>query len=128
MRRFNPDEVPKPASNYSQGVEHSARGLRLVISGQVGADAQGRIAPTLEQQVELAFGNMIAVMRAAGMGPEHIVKITTYSLSPDALPLARAARDRVFAGHPPASTYVQVAALASPAFLFEVEGEAFREE
>lgn len=128
MRRFNPPDIPQPASRYSQGVEHAGRGRRLVVSGQVGAYPDGRIAPTLAEQVDLAFDNFLAVMKASGMGPEHIVKVTIYALSPEALTLSRAARDRVFAGHPPASTYLQVSALANPAFLFEVDGEAFRED
>lgn len=128
MRRFNPPDIVQPASRYSQGVEHAARGRRLVIAGQVGAHPDGRVAGTLAEQVELAFDNLLAVVKAAGMGPEHIVKLNIYALSAEALPLSRAARDRICAGHAPASTYLQVAALASPAFLFEVDGEAFAEE
>ncbi len=128
MHRFNPPDVAQPASRYSHGVAHALSGRRLVMSGQVGIRPDGTIAETLAEQIDVAFDNLIKVMKAAGMGPEHIVKVTIYALSSEALPLSRAARDRVFAGHAPASTYVQVAALASPSFLFEVEGEAVRED
>ncbi|HEX8164610.1 MAG TPA: RidA family protein [Beijerinckiaceae bacterium] len=36
-------------------------------------------------------------------------------------------RDRQFAGHAPASTYLEIAGLASPRFLVEIEGEAVKE-
>ncbi len=125
ITRFNPPDGPKPASNYSQGVIHPGGGRRLIVAGQVGARADGTVAPTLEEQVELAFANFLTVLRAAGMGPANVTKITVYALSPEAVALSRAARDRAFEGHAPASTYLQVAALAAPAFLFEVDGEAW---
>lgn len=126
MKRFNPPAVAVPASRYSQGVLHGA-GQRLLISGQVGVSQDGTVVHGLKEQIDLAFTNFMAVLAAAGMGPEHVVKITAMALNPDALPHYRAARDRAFDGHPPASTYFQVAALASPDFLFEVDGEAVKE-
>ncbi len=126
MRRFNPPAIALPASRYSQGVLHGP-GQRLLISGQVGVRPDGTPVPGLKEQIDLAFTNFMAVLAAAGMGPEHVVKITAMALSPEALPHYRAARDRAFEGHAPASTYVQVAALASPDFLFEVDGEAVSE-
>ena len=126
MRRFNPPAVAIPASRYSQGVLHGA-GQRLLISGQVGVRPDGTVPADLTEQIDLAFANFMAVLAAGGMCPEHVVKITAMALSPDALAPYRAARDRAFDGHPPASTYFQVAALASPDFLFEVEGEAVKE-
>ncbi len=126
MKRFNPPAVAIPASRYSQGVLHGA-GQRLLISGQVGVRADGTVVPGLKEQIDQAFTNFMAVLAAAGMGPEHVVKISVMALSPDALAPYRAARDSSFDGHPPASTYFQVAALASPDFLFEVEGEAVKE-
>lgn len=127
MHRYNPPGVPVPGSNYSQGVVHDNRGKRLMIAGQVGARVDGSVVPGLREQIEQSFANFMAVLAAAGMGPEHIVKITAYAVSSEALPFYRAARDAAFKGHAPASTYVQVSALASPDFLFEVDGEAVLE-
>ncbi len=41
--------------------------------------------------------------------------------------LHRAVRDRMLGDHAPASTYLEIAGLARPEFLFEIEGEAVRE-
>ncbi len=127
MKRFNPPTVALPGSRYSQGVVHGS-GRRLLISGQVGVRPDGSVPASLKDQIDQAFMNFMAVLREAGMGPEHVVKITAMALGPEALPHYRAARDLCFEGHPPASTYVQVAGLASPDFLFEVDGEAVQED
>ena len=43
------------------------------------------------------------------------------------MPQHRAVRDCILSSHVPASTYLEVAGLARPEFLFEVKGEAVRE-
>jgi serine/threonine protein kinase len=69
----------------------------------------------------------VRVLAAAGMGVGDLVKITAFIVPADGVGLFRAIRDRRLLGHAPACTYLQVAGLASPAFLFELEGEAARE-
>lgn len=124
LERLNPPTVPKPASAYSQAVRHDAAARRLVVSGQIGVSADKVLAEGLAAQIDQAFTNLVAVVRAAGLGPEHVVKIVAYMVAPGDVALYRAARDRALEGHEPASTYVVVAGLADPRFLFEVEGEA----
>ncbi len=52
MPRFlNPANVAAPSSRYSHGVEHSLKGRRLVISGQVGLKPDGALAEGLEAQL-----------------------------------------------------------------------------
>src|SRR5689334_1817181 len=81
---FNPPTIHEPNSRYSHGVIHAIEpGLRrLVISGQVGVAPDQSIASDLAAQVEQAWGNLLAVLAAAGMGPEHIVKLTTFVTDP----------------------------------------------
>lgn len=126
-RFFNPDGVPKPASNYSQAVEVPAGGRRLIISGQVGANADGVVADSYEAQAEQAWQNILAILADAGMTAANLVKIIVYDVAPGNVAAYRAIRDRMLDGHAPASTYVVVAGLASPAFLTEIEAEAVAE-
>ena len=49
----------------------------LYISGQVGVAADGSIPSDAEAQSALAWRNLQAQLRAAGMGLENLVKITT---------------------------------------------------
>ena len=123
-RFFNPDGVPKPASNYSQAVEVSAGARRLIISGQIGVSADGDVADGYEAQAEQAWRNILAILADAGMSPSDIVKITVYDVAPGNVAAYRVVRDRMLGGHAPASTYVLVAGLASPDFLTEIEAEA----
>jgi 2-iminobutanoate/2-iminopropanoate deaminase len=127
-RFFNPRRIALPASRYSQGVVHSARARRMVISGQVGIRPDGTIADTLEEQMEIAWDNLIEVLKEGGMTVADLVKIVTYVTVPGSVALTRTIRQKKLGLHAPASTYLEVSGLASPAFLFEVEGEAVSED
>jgi 2-iminobutanoate/2-iminopropanoate deaminase len=127
-RFFNPPRIAQPASRYSQGVVHSARARRLIISGQVGIRPDGTVAETLEEQMEVAWDNLAEVLREGGMTVADLVKIVTFVTVPGSVALARKVRQGRLGQHAPASTYLEVAGLASPQFLFEVEGEAVSED
>ena len=130
MPRFlNPPTAPFPASRYSQAVAVGAQFKRLVISGQVGLSPgqNGVLAEGLEAQMEQAFDNLIAIVESAEMKATDIIKIVTYVTVPGQVAIYRKVRDAKLGKHAPASTYLEVAGLASPAFLVEVEGEAIRE-
>jgi enamine deaminase RidA (YjgF/YER057c/UK114 family) len=128
MPRFlNPPGLAPPASRFSHGVEHRLAVRRLLISGQVGVRPDGSVPEGLEAQTELALDNLIAVLGEAGMEIADLVKMTTYVTVPGAVATFRRVRDRRFSGHAPASTYLEVAGLASPRFLVEIEGEAVKE-
>ena len=58
MKTVNPDDVIKPASNYAQGVIHSAAAERIVISGQLGLRPDGSLEEGLEAQMERAWSNL----------------------------------------------------------------------
>lgn len=127
-RFFNPRRIVQPASLYSQGVAHSARARRLVISGQIGVRPDGSVAETLEEQMEVAWDNLIEVLREGGMTVADLVKVTMYATVPGSAGLARRVRQRKLGQAAPAATYLEVAGLAAPEFLFEVDGEAVSED
>jgi 2-iminobutanoate/2-iminopropanoate deaminase len=126
-RFFNPPTVAATVSRYSHGVEHGFHGRRLVISGQVGIRPDGTLADGLEAQLEVAWDNLIAVLRDAGMEIQDLVKTTIYVTVPGSVMASRAVRERKLEGHAPASTYLEIAGLARPDFLAEIEGEAVKE-
>ena len=127
-RFFNPRRIVQPASHYSQGVAHSARARRLVISGQIGVRPDGSVAADLEEQMDVAWDNLIEVLREGGMTVADLIKVTSFCTVPGSVAVARKVRQRKLGQAAPASTYLQVAGLASPEFLFEVEGEAVSED
>ncbi len=128
MPRFiNPPTVVAPASNYSQSAEHALRERRLVVSGQIGMRPDGSLPEGLEEQMEVAWDNLIAVLADAGMGVNDLVKATVYVTVPGSVGPYRAVRDRKLGGHAPACTYLEVSGLARSDFLVEIEGEAVKE-
>lgn len=127
-RIINPRSIAPPASRYAHGIVHSSRARRLLISGQVGIGLDGTPAPDLASQMEQAWDNLEAVLREAGMAVQDLVKIVVYSAVPGAVATYRTIRDRRLGGHLVAATYVEVAALAAPAYLVEIEGEAVCED
>jgi len=129
MPRFlNPTAIAAPSSRYSHGVEHGLRGRRLVISGQVALRKDGTLAEGLEAQLGQCWDNVLAVLRDAGMEITDLVKATIFVTVPNAIAVSRRVREEKLEGHAPASTFLQVAGLARPDFLAEIEAEAVRED
>jgi 2-iminobutanoate/2-iminopropanoate deaminase len=129
MPRFlNPPAIAAPSSQYSHGVEHGVGGRRLVISGQVALRPDGTLAEGIEAQLGQCWDNLIAVLHEAGMEVTDLVKATIFVTVPDAIAASRRIREEKLKGHAPAATFLQVAGLARPDFLAEIEGEAVREE
>ena len=128
MPRFlNPKTVPPAASRYSQAVAIGAPFKRLVLSGQLGIAPDGKLAEGLEAQLSQAFDNVLALVAAADLELTDIVKVTVFVTVPGSVAVYRKVREAKFGKHAPAATYLQVAGLASPEFLAEIEAEAVRE-
>jgi 2-iminobutanoate/2-iminopropanoate deaminase len=71
----------------------------------------------------LAWRNLQAQLRAAGMEIENLVKITTIVRDPADVAKVRAGRAAIMRTHKPASTLI-VGGLSSPSWKVEVEGIA----
>jgi len=122
-RDINAADAPAPAGQYTQAVEVTAATRTLYISGQVGVAADGSIPSDAEAQIALAWRNLQAQLRAAGMGLENLVKITTIVPDWADLTAVRAGRASVLGEHRPASTLI-VGGLSNPAWKVEVEAIA----
>lgn|SRR5262245_35248941 len=121
----NPDTVHAPLGKYHHNVSVPGASEWLVISGQVGRDREGNVPPSVKEQAELAFRNVLACLEAGGMGKADLVKLTTYLTDARFVGDYRAARAAVIGDDTlPASTLVIVAGLAAPEFLIEVEAWA----
>ena len=81
----------------------------------------------LKAQTERAWNNLFGVLKAAGFEKRHLVKTVTYVTAPGQIALIREVRQRMLEGHVCASTYLEIAGLAIPAFVVEIEGEAVKE-
>jgi enamine deaminase RidA (YjgF/YER057c/UK114 family) len=124
LKPINPPTIAPPFSRYSQAIEVPAGARWLHISGQVGVRPDGTLEQGFTAQAERAWDNLLAILAAAGMGPADVVKANVYLTRGSDLAESRRIRDAKLAGAAPASTLAVVAALANPAWLFEVEAVA----
>src|SRR5690606_28609574 len=124
---FNPAGMAAPQAAYSHGVKVKAGAELLFIAGQLGFDPDGKLGAGIGQQAAWAFANSPRVLPAAGMGPEHLVKVQLLIKEQELLPVVEAANNRAFGAAKPASTLLVVKSLALPQFLIEVDGIAARE-
>lgn len=123
----NPDNVHPPLGSYSHTIEVPPGARWLVVSGQVGIDAKGRVAKGIDAQSERALRNVLACLRAHKMNKQDLVKITTYITDARFVTAFRDARRKVFGDDcAPTSTLVVIDALANPELLVEVEAWAAR--
>jgi len=121
LKKLNPPDVVKPFSNYAQGVEAAPNMRWLHVSGQVGVRADGAAPADFAGQMEAALDNLLGVLRASGMGPRDIVKMTTFMTDRNDLAASRAIREKKLEGVPVASTLIFVAGLARPEWKIEIE-------
>jgi reactive intermediate/imine deaminase len=108
---------------YSHVVEVTG-GRLIFLAGQVALDKDGKTVGEgdLRAQTEQVFANIGAGLAAVGADFSSLVKMTTYLTDMSQVAVLREVRDKYLdAANPPASTAVQVAGLARPEWLVEIE-------
>ena len=93
----------------------------LFVSGQVGSRSDGRPEPDFAKQVQLAFDNLEATLKAAGATFDDIVDITSFHTDPEnQFEAVLQVKDRIFSAPPfPNWTAIGVSWLAG--FDFEIK-------
>lgn len=126
MKRHNPTSITPPLGQYSHGIEVPANARWQHISGQVGVRSDGTIPADSEEQMEICWTNIHAILGSAGMAAEDIVKVTTYITQADDFAVHPKVRARHLGGNNACATAVLVAGLAKPELLVEIEVVAAR--
>ncbi|NKB48678.1 MAG: RidA family protein [Alphaproteobacteria bacterium] len=126
LKLTNPDTLYPPPSNYSHIVEVPGGSRMAFISGQVGARPDGSCSADFAEQVEQTLQNLTAALAAIDMEITDLVRLNAYITAEGDVGIFRDVRDRWSGGHAAASTLVEVAALASPAWHVEIEAVAAR--
>lgn len=121
LKHIHSDETPAPLSAHSDAVLIPPGSAILVSSGLLGMRKDGSIPEATEEQVEAAFDNVEAVLRAAGMGMSDIVKMTTFITDARYRDAFRAVRAKRVGDPPPASTRIVITALSMPELKVEIE-------
>ena len=121
LKHIHSDETPAPLSAHSDAVLIPPGAAILVSSGQIGMLKDGTIPEDTEQQIEAAFDNVEAVLRAAGMTMSDVVKMTTFITDPRYRDAFRAVRAKRVGNPPPSSTRIVVTSLSMPEMKVEIE-------
>ena len=109
MKPIQTDHAPAAIGPYSQAIAHN--GL-VFVSGQLGLDpASGALAEGIEAQTRRALLNLVAILKASGLGPQHVLKATVYVANMDDFALVNQLYAQVFTPPFPAREVVQAARL-----------------
>lgn len=102
-------------------------GRRVVLSGQVGVDAEEHTVGTdISTQITVALNNIEAILAEIGADLSHVVILRIYivdSAKNDQQRITEVLLKR-FPVNPPATSWVIVRGLSEPEWLVEVEAEA----
>jgi enamine deaminase RidA (YjgF/YER057c/UK114 family) len=115
--------VASQIGKYGDAVEASLDGRLLVLSGTPGLTEKG-LPKTFEEQANQAWKNVMASRKHAGMGPEHLFKVTQYLTRSEDIKPYVAIRSKWMGDHRPASMLFVVPALVWPDILIEIEALA----
>ena len=126
MRTLQPADWARPRG-YANGIEASGR--MIFVAGQVGWGTDQRFrAKDFASQFEQALHNILAVLREANAGPEHITRMTWFITDKQAYlrnirqvgEIYRCVMGKCF----PTMSVVQVVALVEDEALVEIEATA----
>jgi 2-iminobutanoate/2-iminopropanoate deaminase len=109
-KHVSTSHAPAPIGPYSQGV--IAGGL-LFVSGQIAIDPASNqlVSGDIAVQTEQVMKNLLAVLTAAKMGAENVVKTTVYLSDLADFPKMNEVYARFLGKTPPARSTIQAAGL-----------------
>jgi reactive intermediate/imine deaminase len=119
--KTSPD--PMEAFHIAQGY---TVGDLVFTSGQAAIDKSGNLVGIgdFDAQAQQTFSNLDEVLRQAGSGLAHVIKVTIYLKDMANFPKIVALRHRYFTAPYPADTIVEVTSLALPELEIEIEAIA----
>src|SRR6188474_1292297 len=111
---------------YTQGIKVSQAQTILFLSGQVAYTADGGVAHVgdFKAQARGAYQAIKALVESQGGTMANVIKITTYVTDMRYRAELAPVREEFFGKKGPASSLVQVSALAYPDWLVEIEAIA----
>ena len=114
----------EPISHYTDAVR--AEGPLLFVSGVVPVDGAGRLVggDDVVAQARQVFSNLGSVLAAGGATLADVVKVTVFLTDVDDRARINVVRQEAFGEARPASTLVEIAALAIPGARIEVDAVA----
>lgn len=126
IQRITTDAAPKPAGHYSQACCN--RDL-IFVSGQLPISPAGKALndKSFEDQARQAITNMLSIVKAAGSGPDRVLKVTAFIVGIENWPAFNGVYAELFGASKPARSVVPVPALHN-GLLVEIEAIAARRD
>lgn len=123
-----PATIAPPAANYAHAVLAEGARAWLHTSGVVPIAPDRSVPESIQDQADVVWANIAAILLEAHMSPADVVSVTTYVVVEHlaSLPWIMQARDRALSGRRVASTLVTVPALANPSWKMEIAVVAAR--
>lgn len=115
-------DAPAAAGGYAQAVKLVDHRRLLFVSGQIPVDADSVTPEAFSDQCHLAWRNVEAQLRAAGMGIANLVKVTIF-LADRRDVENRTIRQAVLGDHRPAMTVI-ITGIFDEVWLLEIEAVA----
>ena len=123
-RRVSSGSPFEPKVGFSRAVRV---GGRVIVSGTAPVWPDGSCDPDPEVQAARCLEIVVAALRDAGAGPQHVVRTRMFIVDRDDQDAVGRAHLAVFADIRPAATMVVVAGLLDPRWKVEIEAEALIE-
>ena len=123
----NPQSIAQPLSNYSHVVRvEIADTALLFVAGQIAFDQEGKlVGDDISTQTEFIFRQIESILKGEGAALTDVVKATIYVTDMSFYNEVAVIRNRYFAFESaPATTFVEVSALAREGLLVEIEVQA----
>lgn len=92
MTPILPKTISQPNGTYVHGLAVPAGAQLLFVSGQIPVHRDGTIPPNFKDQAALVFHNITEILREAGSGTGHIVKLTSFLTDVTSIPEFAAVR------------------------------------
>jgi enamine deaminase RidA (YjgF/YER057c/UK114 family) len=70
--------VYPPTGDYAHAMEVRGAWRLLFVSGTMGLDGDGRPGGSLDEQLDLIWSNIRAILASAGMTVDNVVRVTSY--------------------------------------------------
>ena len=121
---LNPEGVRAPGAPYSHAARVTAGTELIYTAGQVGERPDGTIPHTIEEQADVAYTNLVTILKSEGLGPKDIVTLKVFVTDRAYREPSGEARRKHLGDARPTSTFLIVQGLAHPSLMIEIEAVA----
>jgi len=117
-----------PVGPWSNAIEIIPGARYIFTAGLVGDKPDGTFDTDIFSQTEQTFRNLVSILHAGGMNLDHVVKLSVYLSDLANQPRYAEARSAALGNRRPAMSLFEVASLAAPALLIEIEAIAAKHD